>query len=160
MPSEVSTRNRDTSAYGYSKIIFIYHRYDIVGLHLSSDSRHCFAAGLDNELIFHSLNAEVTKVARSKRDTVVPQSLPSGSLLHQVWMCILDLRILKGGMKISEVNILFYQNHRVFRSEAQWAGVSLWKGKGSKEDYSFTVVGYSTSGKLYVLRYKRTKSET
>uniref|UniRef100_A0A7S3PE77 Uncharacterized protein n=1 Tax=Aplanochytrium stocchinoi TaxID=215587 RepID=A0A7S3PE77_9STRA len=109
-------------------------KYDVIGLHLSSDGSHCFAAGLDNELILHNLNAEVTKVARSKRDTVVPQSLPSGSLLHQ--------------------------NHRVFRSEAQWAGVSLWKEKGNKEDKLLSVVGYSISGKLYVLRYKPTKTGT
>jgi len=104
-------------------------KYDVVGVQLSTDNRYCFASGLDNELILNDLNSSQVRKNPSQRNKAVPQSLPSGSLLHQ--------------------------NHRVFRSEAQWAGSSLWKGPKSVDESFLLFMGYSISGKMYILRYKR-----
>uniref|UniRef100_A0A7S2WU24 Uncharacterized protein n=1 Tax=Mucochytrium quahogii TaxID=96639 RepID=A0A7S2WU24_9STRA len=106
-------------------------KHDAVGVKLTGNASRCFVAGLDHELVGFSVDEMNKKGCApdggSREKLQTPQSLPQGSMLHQ--------------------------NHRMFRSEATWAGFDVFGESLCGSSSCTEFVGLSTSSVLYTGHY-------
>lgn len=67
-------------------VVIVLHRHDVVGVRGNDAGTEYFAAGLDHELIKYAPGeaAKTPAVNLQRTPVSVPQSVPVGSLLHQV----------------------------------------------------------------------------